>query len=169
MGLLLYSSTFFYPEKISVNYFHPFFSNLYFVIYSLHVTYSYTTPIHILFTHINPKFRQPLIFPNMELMRVTMELDKLPDPFTLTFSSTNHPIPLPQQFMTLCKPDDSVEAMREMIFRMAAFQPLHGDLKYVKPATKEKKCEARYPKIHRAWQPGIEEKGLVREYGYFKD
>ncbi|GKA80581.1 transcription factor HEC2-like protein, partial [Tanacetum coccineum] len=50
-----------------------------------------------------------------------MDLDKLPDPFSLSFSSTP-----PPQFRTSFK-QDSLEAMREMIFQMAAMQPVQID------------------------------------------
>ncbi|KAL7611521.1 hypothetical protein Lser_V15G07507 [Lactuca serriola] len=109
----------------------------------------------------------------MEMMPMIMELDELPEQFSLPFqdlsdsplmefsggsSTSNHPSPPPQpQFMyrnqlpvILPSPQiralrefprcswfqqkpDSVEAMREMIFRMAALQPVQIDPESVKP------------------------------------
>ncbi|XP_024975699.1 transcription factor HEC2-like [Cynara cardunculus var. scolymus] len=97
------------------------------------------------------------------MMTVMMEFDNLPDPFSIPFqnlsssssmefsggsSTTNHPTPSPLQpsfyhhpvpppppppFKTLYKPD-SMEAMREMIYQMAALQPaVQIDPESVKP------------------------------------
>ncbi|XP_024978817.1 transcription factor HEC1-like [Cynara cardunculus var. scolymus] len=87
----------------------------------------------------------------MEMMTtMMMELDKLPNPFSLPFQHLNHPtyptpespaIPPPQFRVShdfprpswLQQKPDSVEAMREMIFRMAALQPIQIDPESVKP------------------------------------
>ncbi|KAL4577421.1 hypothetical protein LXL04_013530 [Taraxacum kok-saghyz] len=87
----------------------------------------------------------------MEMMPMIMELDELPEQFSLPFqdlsdsplmefsggsSTSNHPAPPPPQPQFISwfqqKPD-SVEAMREMIFRMAALQPVQIDPESVKP------------------------------------
>ncbi|CAI9276769.1 unnamed protein product [Lactuca saligna] len=98
----------------------------------------------------------------METMTSMMELDKLPDPFSLPFqhlscspnrvfsgeSYTNshpttpplqpqpsffsHSMPPPSPSKTSCKPVP-VDAMREMIFQMAALQPVQIDPESVKP------------------------------------
>ncbi|KAK9067057.1 hypothetical protein SSX86_014381 [Deinandra increscens subsp. villosa] len=96
----------------------------------------------------------------MEMMTMIMDLDKLPDPFShpfhhlsdsqtmdLNFSGDHpnpaYPSPEPAHFPVphdhfpraswLHQTPDSVEAMREMIFRMAALQPVQIDPESVKP------------------------------------
>ncbi|PWA46034.1 myc-type, basic helix-loop-helix (bHLH) domain-containing protein [Artemisia annua] len=102
----------------------------------------------------------------MDMMTMMMDLDKLPDPFSIPFqdlsdssimdlnfssenSTTNHNGPsslmYPSQDHVAIPPShfpraswlhqkpDSVEAMREMIFRMAALQPVQIDPEAVKP------------------------------------
>ncbi|KAI3813358.1 hypothetical protein L1987_18079 [Smallanthus sonchifolius] len=66
----------------------------------------------------------------------TMELDNLPDPFSLAFQDLSHPSSMesPDHHPTPAPPPaDSVEGMREMIFRMAVLQPVQMDLESVKP------------------------------------
>nr|GEY14975.1 transcription factor HEC2-like [Tanacetum cinerariifolium] len=102
----------------------------------------------------------------MDMMPMMMDLDKLPDPFSIPFqdlsdssimdlnfssenSNTNYNGPpslmYPSQDHVAIPPShfpraswfhqkpDSVEAMREMIFRMAALQPVQIDPEAVKP------------------------------------
>ncbi|KAJ0726428.1 putative transcription factor bHLH family [Helianthus annuus] len=78
----------------------------------------------------------------METMTVTMELDNPPDPFSFTFQHLSYPPlppfhPQPPQFKTSCTPD-SVDTMREMIFRVAALQPVQIDLESVKKPPKRR-------------------------------